>query len=73
MDLSSSSCNLGIGCLSRLFQLNDPSSQGQDFCLQLDSLLALVMKSFSDILFILAEASQLLLQCGLTGSKRTSQ
>jgi len=39
-------CHLGFGCLSYLFQLKDPNSQGQDFCLQLDSLLELVMKSF---------------------------
>ena len=65
--------HLGFGCLSNLFQLKDPDSQGQDSCLQLDNLLALVMKLFREILFRTAEASQLLLQCGLAGSKRTSQ
>jgi len=65
--------HLGFGCLNSLFQLKDPDSQGQDSCLQIDNLSALGVKLLREILFKTAKASQLLLQCSLAGSTRTSQ
>ena len=53
--------HLELSCHNRLFLLDDPGSQGQDFGLKLDDLLTLVMKPFGEVLFILAEVGQLLL------------